>query len=130
VYDALVHGDLGDDLKNLFKDSQDPAGQRSPDTKSMRWDATPNERMAAETLADRGVLKAQQKEVVRYGHKHSWLVRLVQSGTSWVAPEDIVRISTATTDTKVAAQQVKDLAIRNKRPKVITADSRYRINTF
>jgi hypothetical protein len=52
-------------------------------------DATPNERMAAETLADRGVLKAQQKEALRYGHKYSWLVRLVQGGTSWVAPEDI-----------------------------------------
>jgi len=39
-------------------------------------DATPNERMVAETLADRGVLKAQQKEALRYGHKYSWLVRL------------------------------------------------------
>jgi hypothetical protein len=57
-------------------------------------------------------------------------VRLVQSGTSWVAPEDIERISTATTDTKVASQQVKDLAVRNQRPKVITADSRYRDKHF
>jgi hypothetical protein len=67
---------------------------------------------------------------VRYGHKYSWLVRLVQSCTSWVAPEDIERIGKTTTDTKVAAQQVKDLAIRNKRPKVITADSRYRDKHF
>jgi hypothetical protein len=86
--------------------------------------------MAAETLADRGALKAQQKEPVRYGHKSSWLVRLVQSGTSWVAPEDIERIGTETTDTKVAAQQVKDLALRNQRPKVVTADSRYRDKHF
>jgi hypothetical protein len=86
--------------------------------------------MAAETLADRGVLKAQQKEAVRYGHKSSWLVRLVQRGTSWVAPEDMERIGTATTDTKVAAQQVKDLAVRNQYPKVITADSRYRDQHF
>ncbi|MCX6064804.1 MAG: hypothetical protein NT121_03495 [Chloroflexi bacterium] len=75
-------------------------------------------------------LKAQQKEAVRYGHKYSWLVRLVQSGTSWAAPEDVERISTATTDTKLAAQQVKDLAVRNKRPKVVTADSRYRDKHF
>jgi len=86
--------------------------------------------MAAETLADRGALKAQQKEPVRYGHKYSWLVRLVQGGTSWAAPEDVERISTATTDTKLAAQQVKDLATRNKRPKVVTADSRYRDKHF
>jgi len=76
------------------------------------------------------VLKAQQKDPVRYGHKYSWLVRLVQSGTSWVAPEDIERIGTATTDTQVAAQQVKDLAVRNKHGKVITADSRYRDKHF
>jgi len=86
--------------------------------------------MAAETLEDRGALKAQQKEPVRYGHKYSWLVRLVQSGTSWIAPEDIERIGTTTTDTKVAAQQVEDLAVRDQRPKVITADGRYRDKHF
>jgi IS4 transposase len=47
-----------------------------------------------------------------------------------VAPEDIQRISTETTDTQLAAQQVKDLAERNKHPKVVTADSRYRDRHF
>lgn len=130
VYDALVHGELGDDLKNLFNDSQGAGWERIAGYEIHAIDATPNERMAAETLEDRGALKAQQKEPVRYGHKYSWLVRLVQSGTSWVAPEDIERIGTGTTDTKVAAQQVKGLAVRNKRPKVITADSRYRDKHF
>jgi len=130
VYDALVHGGLGDDLKTLFCDSQDADWETIAGYEIHAMDATPNERMAAETLEDRGALKAQQKEPVRYGHKYSWLVRLVQSGTSWVAPEDIERISTETTDTKVAAQQVKDLAVRSKRPKVITADSRYRDKHF
>jgi hypothetical protein len=130
VYDALVHGELGDDLKSLFSDSQDADWETIGGYEIHAVDATPNERMAAETLADRGALKAQQKEPVRYGHKYSWLVRLVQRGTSWVAPEDIERIGTQTTDTKVAAQQVKDLAVRNQRPKVITADSRYRDKHF
>ena len=130
VYDALVHGELGTDLKALFSDSQDVDWETIGGYEVHAIDATPNERMAAETLADRGALKAQQKEPVRYGHKSSWLVRLVQSGTSWVAPEDIERIGTATTDTKVAAQQVKDLAVRNQRPKAITADSRYRDKHF
>jgi Transposase DDE domain len=130
VYDALVHGELSDDLKTLFSDSQDADWETIGGYEIHAIDATPNERMAAETLADRGALKAQQKEPVRYGHKYSWLVRLVQSGTSWVAPEDIERIGTATTDTKVAAQQVEDLAVRNKHPKVITADSRYRDKHF
>jgi hypothetical protein len=130
VYDALVHGELSDDLKNLFSDSQDAGWETIAGYEVHAIDATPQERMAAETLADRGVLKAQQKEPIRYGHKYSWLVRLVQRGTSWVAPEDIQRISTASTDTKVAAQQVKALALRNQRPKVITADSRYRDQHF
>jgi hypothetical protein len=130
VYDALVHGDLGDDLKNVFNNSQDDSWETIAGYEIHAIDATPNERMAAETLADRGALKAQQKEPVRYGHKYSWLVRLVKSGTSWAAPEDMERISTATTDTKLAAQQVKALAVRNKRPKVVTADSRYRDKHF
>jgi hypothetical protein len=130
VYDALVHGELGDDLKSLFSDSQAADWETIGGYEIHAIDATPHERMSAETLEDRGALKAQQKEPVRYGHKSSWLVRLVQSGTSWVAPEDIERISTATTDTKTAAQQVKDLAMRNQRPKVITADSRYRDKHF
>ena len=130
VYDALVHGELGDDLKTLLSDSQDTRWETIAGYEIHAVDATPNERMAAETLADRGALKAQQKEPVRYGHKYSWLVRLVQSGTSWAAPEDIARISTETTDTKAAAQQIKELAVHNTRPKVITADSRYRDKHF
>lgn len=130
VYDALVQGDLGEDLKTVFSVSQDAGWETIAGYEIHAIDATPNERMAAETLEDRGALKAQQKEPARYGHKYSWLVRLVQGNTSWVAPEDIERIGTGTTDTKVAAQQVKGLALRNKRPKVISADSRYRDKHF
>ncbi len=130
VYDALVHGEFSEDLKALLSASQDADWETIGGYEIHAIDATPQERMAAETLPDRGALKAQKKEPVRYGHKYSWLVRLVQSGTSWVAPEDIERIGTATTDTKVGAQQVRDLAIRNRRPKVITADSRYRDKHF
>jgi hypothetical protein len=130
VYDALVHGELGAELKSLFHDSQDPGWETIGGYEVHAINATPQEWMAAEMLADRGVLKAQQKDPVRYGHKYSWLVRLVQPGTPWVAPEDIQRISTATTDTKVAAEQVQELAARNPHPKVITADSRYRDRHF
>jgi hypothetical protein len=130
VYDALVYGDWGNELRTVLSNSQDENWETIAGYEVHAIDATPNERMAAETLEDRGALKASQKEPVRYGHKYSWLVRLVQSGTSWAAPEDVERISTQSTDTKVAAQQVKDLAERNKQPKVITADSRYRDKYF
>jgi hypothetical protein len=130
VYDGLKHGRLDASLKDLLSNSQDENWEKIAGYEIHAIDATPNERMAAETLPDRGALKAQQKEPVRYGHKYSWLVRLVQSGTSWAAPEDIERVSTETTDTKLAAQQVKGLAARNKQPKVVTADSRYRDKHF
>lgn len=130
IYDALTHGQLDASLKDLLSNSQDENWEKIAGYEIHAIDATPNERMAAETLADRGALKAQQKEPVRYGHKYSWLVRLVQSGMSWVAPEDIERISTESTDTKLAAQQIKDLAVRNKHSKVVTADSRYRDKHF
>jgi len=130
VYDALTHGELSDDLLSLFSASQDASWETIAGYEIHAVDATPSERMAAETLADRGALKAQQKQALRYGHKHSWLVRLVQSGTSWVAPEDVQRIGTDTTDTQVGGRQVQDLAVRNRRRKVIAADSRYRDRHF
>jgi hypothetical protein len=130
VYDVLIHGRLAKELNDLLNESQVAEWETIAGYEVYALDATPNERMAAETLEDRGALKAQQKEPVRYGHKYSWLVRLVQSGTSWAAAQDIERIGTQSTDTKVAAVQVKSLTGRNQRPKVITADSRYRDRYF
>lgn len=130
VYDALLHGEFSQDLKSLLNEKQLVDWETIAGYEVYALDATPNERMAAETLEDRGALKAQQKDPVRYGHKYSWLARLVQTGTSWAAPLDVERISTKSTDTLVAAKQVEALAGRNKHPKVITADSRYRDRNF
>jgi hypothetical protein len=60
-------------------------------------DATANEHEQAETLPDRSVLKSSKKEPMRYGHKYSWLVRLIHFGGSWAAPVDIERINTEAT---------------------------------
>jgi hypothetical protein len=54
-------------------------------------DATANEHEQAETLPDRSVLKSSKDEPIRYGHKYSWLVRLIHFGRSWTAPVDIER---------------------------------------
>ncbi len=130
VYDALVYSEFNDDLGELLQTSQDESWGTIAGYEIHAVDATLNERMAAETLEDRGVLKANQKDPVRYGHKYSWLVRLVEPGTSWVAPEDVKRIGSETTDTKVAAEQIIGLAGHNKALKVIAADSRYRDKHF
>jgi hypothetical protein len=131
VYDVMLEGKIEvEQLCDLLVACQPAESETIAGYEVYAVDATPNERMAAETLPDRGALKAQQNEPVRYGHKYSWLVRLVQSGTSWVAPVDVQRIRTQSTDTKLAAEQVQALAGRNPRPKVITADSRYRDRHF
>ncbi len=131
VYDGLENGEMNlDDLLALLphcvpSDSETIAGY-----KVYAADATANERKQAETLPDRGVLKSNQKEPVRYGHKYSWLVRLVNFGTSWAAPVDIERIDTQSTDTQVAAVQVTELNQRDPAPKVVVADSRYADHLF
>lgn len=88
-------------------------------------DATPDEREEAETLEDRVNLKAQKNEPVRVGQKFSWLVRLVKQNTSWVAPLDVRRIKSESTDSKTAVEQIELLAGQNERPKVVVADSLY-----
>ena len=93
-------------------------------------DATANEHEQAETLPDRSVLKSSKKEPLRYGHKYSWLVRLIHFGSSWVAPVDIERIDTEATDTKVAAVQVQELDVRDPETKALVADSRYEQHRF
>jgi hypothetical protein len=104
VYDVMLEGEIEvEQLCDLLVACQPAESETIADYEVYAVDATPNERMAAETLPDWGALKAQQNETVRYGHKYSWLVRLVQSGTSWVAPTDVQRIRTKSTDTKLAA---------------------------
>jgi hypothetical protein len=131
VYDALLQGEFQlEQVRELLVACQPAESETLADYEVYAVDATPNERMAAETLPDRGVLKSQSNAPVRYGHKYSWLVRLVQSGTSWTAPTDVERIGTPSTDTQVAAEQVQRLARHNPRAKVIVADSRYRDRHF
>ena len=131
VYDGLENGemDMGDLLSLLPNclpaDSETIAGY-----KVYAVDATANEHEQAETLPDRSVLKSSKNEPMRYGHKYSWLVRLVNFGTSWVAPVDLERISTETTDTKVAAMQIQELDVHDPQAKVIVADSRYEDRLF
>jgi hypothetical protein len=93
-------------------------------------DATKEERPEAETLPERCSLKSKKDEPVVYGHKYSWLVRLVRRGTSWVAPQDTIRIDPELSDSQVGGQQIKELAERNSNPKVVVADSLYGNHIF
>jgi len=67
---------------------------------------------------------------MRYGHKYSWVVRLVNFGTLRVAPVDIERIDTEATDTNVADVQIQEMDVHNPQAKVIVADSHYEDRLF
>ena len=131
VYDGLENGemDMGEIL-SLLPDCMPEGSEMIAGYKVYAVDATANEHEQAETLPDRSVLKSSQAEPRRYGHKYSWLVRLINFGPSWVAPVDIERISTETTDTKVAAVQVQELDVHDPQAKVLVADSRYEDRLF
>jgi hypothetical protein len=81
VYDGLENGemDFGKILSLLPhcvpEDSETIAGY-----KMYAVDAAANEYEQAETLPDRSVLKSSRQEPMRYGHKYSWIVRLINIG--------------------------------------------------
>jgi len=131
IYDGLDNAemDIGEIL-SLLPDCVPEDSETIAGYKIYAVDATANEHEQAETLPDRSVLKSNKAEPMRYGHKYSWIVRLMNIGTSWVAPVDIERIDTQTTDTKVAAVQVQELDVCDPQAKVIVADSRYEDHQF
>lgn len=131
VYDCILHGQWQmERLRELLSLTEPPEAERLAGYAVYAVDATENERAEAHTLQDRGILKADQFDALRFGHKYSWVVRLVHSGTSWTAPIDIKRVGTTDSETRVAAEQVAALARRQTEPKVITADSLYANEKF
>jgi hypothetical protein len=131
IYDVLSEGRVElEPLHELLAEFQPADSEQIADYEVYGLDTTPDERPEAETLADRGLLKAQKHEPVRVGQKFSWLVRLVKPGTSWVAPWDVRRVKTASNDNQTAAAQVQELDGQNSRPKVVVADSLYANQVF
>jgi hypothetical protein len=131
VYDTLSHAVIDlDALLHTLLDYQPADSETLGGYEVYGLDATKDERPEAETLPERCSLKSQKDEPVVYGHKYSWLVRLVGWGTSWVAPQDTLRIDPELSDSQVGRQQVKELAGRNPKPKVVVADSLYGNHIF
>lgn len=131
VFDTLQQAEFDfDELLPALYDFQPPDSEKIAGYEVYGLDTTPNERSEAETLEDRGSLKAQKDEPVRYGHKYSWLTRLINWGTSWVAPVDVIRVATSASDSQTGSVQVQELDQRNPNPKVIVADSLYANHLF
>jgi hypothetical protein len=132
IFDTLLQGEFDYDLLlSALREFQPPDSERIAGYEVHGLDTTKNERSEAETLEDRGALKAQKDDPVQYGHKYSWLVRLVNWGTSWAAPVDVRRVETSLTDNQVGAIQVQELDQRNPEvKKVVVADSLYGNHLF
>lgn len=126
VYDVLEEGDLPEEaLREIFQQSQPATCETIAGYDVYAVDCTPNPRPEAETLPERIHLKSQTDQVAQVGEKFSWLVRLVKTGTSWVAPQDVQRVRITLTDSQVAVEQVKRLDKPSDRLKVVVADSLY-----
>ena len=131
IFDTLLEGEFDYDLLlSALYNFQPPDSERIAGYEVYGLDTTKNERSEAETLEDRGSLKAQKDDPVQYGHKYSWLVRLVNWGTSWTAPVDVRRVETSLTDSQVGAIQVQELDQRNSNDKVVVGDSLYANHLF
>lgn len=131
VYDVLEQEILESQVMHpLLYEAQPSDAEQVAGFRVYALDTTPNERPAAETLPERGLLKDQVDEPTRVGFKFSWLARLIQCGTSWIAPWDVRRVPTTQTENQIARQQVESLARIEKAPTVIVADSRYASHIF
>ena len=131
IYDTLCNAELDlDRLPGTLLAFQPGDSETIAGYEIYGLDATPNERLEAETLPERCSLKSQKDEPVRYGHKYSWLVRLLKWGSSWVAPQDLRRIDPELSDNQVGGLQVQELAQRNPKPKVVVEDSLYGNQVF
>lgn len=126
VYDVLDHADV--DLPELGKvlyEAQPADCETLAGYEVYAVDATPNPRPQAETLSDRVLLKADKDTPAVPGWKFSWLARLVQRGTSWVAPQSVEQIPAASSAHQVAGDQVAALDKQSRQPKVVVLDRGY-----
>jgi hypothetical protein len=131
IYDAL-HFTKRDQpqLERLLYDSVPSDSQTLAGYEVYAVDVTPQPRPAAATLADRTLLRGRDDEAAVPGHKHSLLVRLVQTGKSWVAPLALQRVASDSTGPQVAAEQVRQLHQQSAQPKAVVADSGYANHWF
>ena len=126
VYDVLTEGALKAPALERAWYTQQPANSETlAGYEVYAVDATPQPRPEAPTLEDAQYLKASKHDPVQVGHKYSWVARLVEWGTSWVAPQSVTRVASDSTDSACAATQVQALAEQSTRPKVVVGDSLY-----
>jgi hypothetical protein len=131
VYDVLENGDVDlQELGQVLYEAQPADCETLAGYEVYAIDATDNPRPTVATLPEPVLLKADKATPAVPGWKFSWLVRLVQRGTSWVGPQDVQQIPADSTANQVAGAQVAALDTRSDRPKVAVLDSGYFNHVF
>lgn len=126
VYDALAQGRLDRFwVRKLLYRHQPAAAETIAGYEVYAVDCTDDAHAEAETLPDRQQSRKGRFAPKIVGHRYSWIARLVQCRTSWCMPQDIDRVTTASTDSQAAAEQVKRLEQQSAHRKVVVADSLY-----
>ena len=88
-------------------------------------DCTNHDHPEAETLPERTQSRKGKGSLLQIGHRYSWLVRVIARTPSWCMPQSVERVGSQTTDSQVAAEQLKRLDGQSNRLKVVVADSLY-----
>ncbi len=131
VYDVLTEGRLDEAaLHTAWYEHQPAESECIAGYEVYGVDATPRPYTDAPTLSEAQYLKTDAHAVAQVGYKYSWVARLVQWGTSWVAPQAVARIGVASSDSETAISQVQALDRQSARPKVIVGDSLYANKVF
>ncbi len=126
IFDCLTEGRLNEaHLRRVLAQLHPPQAETIAGLEGYAVDCTDDPAAAAATLADRTLSKRGAQGALTIGHRYSWLVRLMEEGSSWVLPQDVARVASHSSDGQVAAAQVEALAAQRSQPKVITADTLY-----
>jgi hypothetical protein len=131
VYDVLTEGRLDVAALHTAWYAQQPADSETiAGYEVYGVDATPRPYPAARTLPEAQYLKTDAHAEAQVGYKYSWVARLVQWGTSWVAPQAVASIDVASNDSQTAVSQVQALDRQSTRLKVVVGDSLYANKVF
>jgi hypothetical protein len=131
VYDFLKHGLINQaQLRRTLYRCQPEAMESIAGYEVYAVDCTEDEHPEADTLPDRHQSRKGKFAPKIIGHRYSWVARLGQWRTSWCLPQDVQRVTTSTTDSQIAAEQVQELDQRSDRLKVLVADSLYGNDRF
>ncbi len=131
VYDVLTEGRLDEEaLHTAWYTHQPTDSETIAGYEVYGVDATPRPYTDAPTLPEAQYLKTEARAVAEVGYKYSWVARLVQWGTSWIAPQAVARMGVQSSDSATAAEQVQALDRQSGRPKVVVGDSLYANKVF